>query len=56
MLVLVAKGLSNAQIAADLGLAPQTVRNYLATLYDKVGVHSRAEVIVWARERGLVGP
>ncbi len=56
VLILVAKGLSNAQIAADLGLAPQTVRNYLATLYDKIGIHSRAEVIVWARERGLVGP
>ena len=56
VLKLVAKGLSNVQIAADLGLASQTVRNYLATLYDKIGIHSRAEVVVWARERGLVGP
>ncbi len=49
-----AKGRSNAAIAADLGLAEQTVRNY-TNLYDKLGVHTRSEAVVWARERGLSG-
>jgi PAS domain S-box-containing protein len=49
----IAKGLSNGAISQDLGLAPQTVRNYVASIYQKLGVRSRAEAVVWARERGL---
>lgn len=55
VLGLIAAGRSNAQIAAGLGLSEQTVRNYAARVYSKLGVHSRAEAVVWARERGLVG-
>lgn len=53
LLVLVAKGWDNARIADELHLAEQTVRNYTSTLYEKLEVHSRAEAIVWARERGF---
>lgn len=49
-----AGGQSNTVIAEDLGLAAQTVRNYIATIYDKIGAHSRAEAIVWARERSII--
>ena len=49
----VARGHSNAQIAADLGIAPQTVRNYITSVYEKIGVRTRVEAVVWARERGL---
>lgn len=51
----VARGLSNDAIAAELGIATQTVRNYISAIYDKLEVRSRAEAIVWARERGLGG-
>lgn len=51
-----AKGLNNDTIAAELGIAAQTVRNYISNLYDKLGVHTRAEAVVWARERGIIGP
>ncbi|CAA9246963.1 MAG: hypothetical protein AVDCRST_MAG93-1570, partial [uncultured Chloroflexia bacterium] len=50
----IARGASNEQIAEDLGIAIQTVRNYVSTLYDKLEVHSRGEAIVWARERGII--
>jgi pimeloyl-ACP methyl ester carboxylesterase/DNA-binding CsgD family transcriptional regulator len=43
-------GLSNAQIAWELGIAEKTVRNHLSHLYRKLGVRSRAEAIVHARQ------
>jgi DNA-binding NarL/FixJ family response regulator len=49
-----ARGASNEQIAEELGIVPQTVRNYISTIYDKLGVHSRGEAIIWARERGII--
>lgn len=49
----IAMGQDNRHIGADLGLAEQTVRNYITNIYEKLGVHSRAEAVVWARERGL---
>ena len=51
-----ATGASNDEIGGALGIARQTVRNYISAVYDKIGVRSRAEAVVWARERGLVGP
>jgi DNA-binding NarL/FixJ family response regulator len=55
ILGMVAQGWDNARIAAELCLAEQTVRNYVSGIYKKLETHSRAEVIVWARERGLGG-
>lgn len=49
----VARGQNDIQIAAELSLALQTVRNYITHIYSKLGVHSRAEAVVWARERGF---
>ena len=56
VLTAIAKGLNNEQIASETGLAPQTVRNYISNIYDKIGVHSRPEAIIWPRERGLIFP
>ena len=55
VLGLICEGLADKEIAARLELAPNTVRNHVATLYSKLAVHSRSEAIVWARERGLFG-
>ena len=49
----VAGGRTNAQIAAELNLSENTVRNYLASVFSKLNVHTRAEAVVWARKRGL---
>lgn len=54
VLRLMAQGLSNGQIAAHLNLAEQTVRNYVSRIYDKIGATSRAEAVVWARQRGWI--
>jgi DNA-binding NarL/FixJ family response regulator len=45
VLVLVARGLSNEQIARELYLAPATVKRHLANVYEKVGVRSRSEAV-----------
>jgi pimeloyl-ACP methyl ester carboxylesterase/DNA-binding CsgD family transcriptional regulator len=49
----IARGLDNAQIAARLALSEKTVRNHITHIFDKIGVESRAQAIVLARERGL---
>lgn len=53
VLALICEGLADKEIAARLKLAPNTVRNHVATMYSKLGLHSRTEAIVWARERAL---
>ena len=51
VLALVAQGLPNAEIAARLSLSEKTVRNRISSVFDKLGVRSRAQAIVLARER-----
>lgn len=53
VLDLIARGLSNDEIANELQLAAATVRNYITSLYGKIGTGSRAAAIIWARERGI---
>jgi pimeloyl-ACP methyl ester carboxylesterase/DNA-binding CsgD family transcriptional regulator len=53
VLALIADGLSNARIAEQLRIGDKTVRNHASNLFDKLGVRSRAEAIVFARERGF---
>lgn len=55
VLTLVCQGLDDATIAAKLDISRNTVRNHVTTLFKKTGVSSRAKLVVWARERGLMG-
>jgi DNA-binding NarL/FixJ family response regulator len=48
------KGESNKQIARDLGIAEQTVKNHLSQLYARFEVSSRLSLMVVARERSLL--
>ena len=50
---LIAAGLSNQAIAERLGLAPKTVGNHVSAIFLKLGVSTRAEAIVLARDAGL---
>ena len=53
VLALIAEGFGNAQIAARLSISEKTVRNHVSNLFDKLGVWSRAQAIVFARDRGF---
>jgi two-component system response regulator DegU len=53
LLSMIARGWDNPRIGAELNLAEQTVRNYISRIYLTIGVASRAEAVVWARERGF---
>jgi PAS domain S-box-containing protein len=55
VIALIAQGKSDAAIAEALALSRNTIRNHVARLYAKIGVHSRSEAVVWARERGHAG-
>jgi DNA-binding NarL/FixJ family response regulator len=55
VLRLVAQGYYNEQIATALGIAEGTVKNHVTSLYDKLQVHSRAELVAYAWQHGVVG-
>lgn len=56
VLVLLAQGLTNRQIAEALFLSPETVKTYVSRLYAKLGVTNRASAVVWAMARDLGPP
>jgi DNA-binding NarL/FixJ family response regulator len=53
VLDVMATGVGNAVIAQRLGLAPKTVGNHISAIFLKLGVNSRAEAIVTAKDAGL---
>lgn len=54
VLVLVAQGLSNREMAEQLVLSPRTIERHLENLYRKTGARNRAEATAYAFTRGLV--
>lgn len=54
ILALLADGLGNKQIAARLGVSPNTVKTHLELLFDKIGVRSRAEAVAVGVKRGML--
>jgi len=54
VLQLMAEGLSSRSVAAKMGISYTTVRTHIRSLGSKLGVHSKLEAIVKARELGLI--
>jgi DNA-binding CsgD family transcriptional regulator len=56
VLVLVAEGRRNQEIAETLTLSPRTVERHLENIFGKMGVDGRTEAVVEAMQEGLLGP
>lgn len=56
VMVLIASGLSNAEIAGQLVLAEQTVKTHVGRILAKLDLRDRAQVVVLAFESGLIRP
>ena len=54
VLRLAAVGLTHKEIAYRLGITGKTARNHLANLYDKLGIHGRAQAALHAVRLGLI--
>jgi DNA-binding NarL/FixJ family response regulator len=51
---MVASGLRNKEIALKLSIGEGTVKTHLHTIYEKLGVHGRVELAMYALERGII--
>lgn len=54
VLDLIASGLSTADVARELSLSPETVRNHLRNAFSELGAHTRVEAIAAAQRLGLL--
>lgn len=54
VLVLIARGLTNAELSARLRVGPTTVKTHIGHLLAKLGVQTRAQLVMLAYESGLV--
>jgi len=56
VLVLIARGRSNDEIAADLFISPHTAKTHAKRIMTKLHAHDRAQLVIWAYESGLLVP
>jgi len=54
IMTLLGKGLNTISIAKVLYLSEKTIRNHINHIYERIGVHDRAQAVIWAIKHGLV--
>jgi DNA-binding NarL/FixJ family response regulator len=52
VVALVADGLTNRGVAVELGLSEHTIKKYLLRIFDKIGISSRVELVLYAMSHG----
>jgi DNA-binding NarL/FixJ family response regulator len=52
--VLVGRGLTDRQISSELSVSERTVHSHVRNILSKLGLGSRAQIAVWAAQRGLL--
>jgi DNA-binding NarL/FixJ family response regulator len=50
----IARGLTNKQVAGDMEISEQTVKNHLAMIFRRLSLHRRTELITYALHRGWI--
>ena len=56
VLLLIARGLSNSEIEAELGITRATCRSHITALLARLGARDRAQLVIAAYEAGLISP
>ena len=54
VLLTVARGCTNAEIASELHISLSTAKTHLASLMSKLGARNRVEIAIWAYEAGRI--
>ena len=56
VLVLLASGMANKQIARRLGISEKTVKTHLTNVFQRIGVRDRTQAALWAERHGVLRP
>ena len=54
VLVLIATGMTNREIAKRMGIAEKTVKAHLTNIFQRIGVRDRTQAALWAERNGLI--